>query len=161
MERKWYWEIWEEGKYLDFWTINHVIAGVICAALAIFLNFPFIPALFFSFLGFIAWEMFEHSKKIEEHFSNKVADVLTSLAGFLLAYYLMFENPSNQLLILWISVALYTVLGVWGFAAFIQRKKSYEVTIENSEQRNSIGENFRIFEQPQSPYFVIYQTEEE
>jgi hypothetical protein len=63
-----------EGKYLDLWSIPHVIAGALFGLLDIGLVPVFVVA--------VAWECVEAVSQVFEHFTNRVTDVVIALVGW-------------------------------------------------------------------------------
>lgn len=109
--------IWQEGKYLDFWSITHLFIGFIFAWLFLFLNMNVYSAFFVSMVFIVGWEFFElYFLDVHEYFWNKVWDVLTGIIGFFAMYLLILRNGLMNLLGLeiWLSF-IYLVLCSWGF----------------------------------------------
>lgn len=79
-------DIWREGKYLDLWSIVHVVSGVV-VALALSLSGLGMPASFvIALLVLVMYEMWEAMVRIEETPQNRVADVVVGIAAFYPAY---------------------------------------------------------------------------
>ena len=66
-----------EGKYVDWWSIPHFVAGVLFALAGIGLGFVVAIAT--------VWEIVEVYAHTKEHPQNRVVDVLLAAAGWALA----------------------------------------------------------------------------
>lgn len=113
-----HWSIWREGKYLDLWSINHVVSGMFLGAIFYLLGGNFIMSSIAALATMIIWELFEIVKKIHETLINKVVDVIVGYVGFILSYYFYFNNSNlNKILVLIFIALLIVVLNLWGFFA--------------------------------------------
>jgi hypothetical protein len=107
----WQKRLWKEGKYIDFWNINHFLGGILLAQFSFFLNLQFTAAIILSLLILISWEIFEYQKIIKETKENQVLDIITALIGFLTIYFLQITN-----IFLFIStLTVWILLTLWGF----------------------------------------------
>jgi len=83
-------DIWKESKYLDLWSVNHFLSGVVFtgwmleAGLDIWIVFIIYASLA------VGWEIYETIKKLHEHIGNKIMDVVTGIAGFFWSILLLF-----------------------------------------------------------------------
>lgn len=75
-------DIWREGKYLDLWSVPHLLSGATLALAAHFVGFPLVPTYVIALLLLVAYEMFEALAKIEETRMNRVLDVVVGIASF-------------------------------------------------------------------------------
>lgn len=118
------WDLWAEGKYFDFWSVNHFLSGVVVAAALLLFNVSFWPALVIAFLIFVAYELLEVALQIEEHMANRVTDVAVDVLGFFAAVYvfLILEKPLNVTFLV-IVVLLLIVLTILGYDAWVKRTK--------------------------------------
>jgi len=118
------WDLWAEGKYFDFWSVNHFLSGVVVAAALLLFQFSFWAALIIAVLIFIAYELFEEALQIEEHFSNRVTDIILDTAGFsAAAYVFLVTRLPISVPFLIILVLLLLVLTILGFDAWVKRTK--------------------------------------
>jgi Na+-transporting methylmalonyl-CoA/oxaloacetate decarboxylase beta subunit len=113
----WYTEIWKEGKVIDLWSLNHILGGTVLAGIFFFLNLPLTIALILTFLIAILWEIYELIEGIYETHSNKILDVLTSLLGVPMFYYLANENLIETKALFAIFLFSFIILEVWGYLA--------------------------------------------
>jgi len=115
-------QYWKEGKYVDLWSINHVLSGVVLGAILGNFNAPFGWSLLLAIALFVGWEVVEVLIGIKEHMPNMVMDVVCDLAGFL-AIAWWFAEVSD---ISWTATAawilLYTMMNIWGFIAYEARR---------------------------------------
>lgn len=122
MKNKWYVKIWAEGKYIDFWSINHILGGALLAQIFVFLGVNFWISLVISFIIMILWEVYEYKTKVYETIQNRVMDVVVGLLGFFMIYYLVsldfFYNG-----IFYIVFFIFLFLEIWGYIAYQLKKK--------------------------------------
>lgn len=117
-------DYWEEGKYIDLWSINHVLSGVVLGAFLFNFGIPFWWALAFSLLLFILWEVVEVIVHIKEHPSNMITDVVCDALGFLFVAYVYFvmREPFT-----WMATIIWTLdflaFNLWGYLAYQDRKR--------------------------------------
>lgn len=126
---------WKEGRYIDLWSINHVLSGVVLGALAWSFGMSFGWSLLLALALFVGWELLEIAVGIKEHMPNMVMDVVCDLFGFLAAAYWFFilEKPfSPTATAAWIL--LFIALNIWGFVAYEERR------IENKDASRSHNE---------------------
>ncbi|KKU94257.1 MAG: hypothetical protein UY26_C0002G0039 [Candidatus Jorgensenbacteria bacterium GW2011_GWA1_48_13] len=118
------WDLWAEGKYFDFWSVNHFLSGVMVAAALLLLNVSFWPAFVIAFLIFVAYELFEVALQIGEHMTNRVTDIVVDVAGFFAAAYifLVLQKPLSVTFLV-IIVLLILVLTILGYDAWVKRTK--------------------------------------
>ncbi|MCH7850217.1 MAG: hypothetical protein IH845_01090 [Nanoarchaeota archaeon] len=121
MVRQWYSNIWKEGKYIDLWSINHILGGMVLAGIFIFFNLSLTWALILGFLITISYEIYE---MLTDHFetpANKILDILTSLLGVYLMYMLKDLNLLDFNAIFASVFFIFLILEVWGFLALANR----------------------------------------
>ena len=116
--------IWQEGKYVDFWSIPHIIIGALLAWLFCFFGLNFYINFMISFLIMFGWEFFElYVLHAEEYFPNKVMDVVTGLIGFFVMYYFIEKHGLISLRVWEISLGIiYFSLCSWGLWHHYHRK---------------------------------------
>lgn len=56
----WHIKIWDEGKYLDFWSINHVLGGGVLAGISIYTGIHFLMGFIFSLSVLEYWVFLSH-----------------------------------------------------------------------------------------------------
>jgi hypothetical protein len=115
-------DIREEGKYLDLWSVNHFLSGVVFASwiLRFTFNIWFIFGIYFILA--VLWEVYEFYGGIFEHFGNKVMDVVTGVVGFLIIYGALVQGkPVNNLFAIFFTL-LYVFLEVYCFVDYKRRQ---------------------------------------
>ncbi|HXF43941.1 MAG TPA: hypothetical protein VNK70_00460 [Candidatus Paceibacterota bacterium] len=118
------WDLWAEGKYVDLWSVNHFLSGVLVGALLLILKVPFLPAAVIAFLLFVGYELFEVALQIEEHFTNRVTDVVIDVAGFLVAsYFFLVAGKPFSIPVLVIFFLLVIISIILGYDAWVKRTK--------------------------------------
>lgn len=130
---EWLNERWKEGRYIDLWSVNHILSGVVLAALLFNFSVGFWPAFIFATILFVGWEVYEVLVGIKEHTSNMVMDVVCDLAGFLYVAFAYFVQGEP---FTWMGTALvfvdFMAMNLWGYLAYQERKRYEESTpVEN------------------------------
>ncbi|PIR82298.1 hypothetical protein COU20_03130 [Candidatus Kaiserbacteria bacterium CG10_big_fil_rev_8_21_14_0_10_59_10] len=111
-------DMWREGKYLDLWSVPHLLSGVALGLAAFFVGFNPVPTFIIALLLLVGYEMFEAIAKIEETPINRTLDVVVGMASFTLAYYLAPLFPPLQVGIALVMVtAVDCVLSWFGWRA--------------------------------------------
>jgi len=111
-------DIWREGKYVDMWSVPHLLSGIIFTGWLLVFGFDIWKIFFLHLALSILWEFVESFKKIHEHFNNKVVDVILGNVGFFLVF--LFSIRTDILMLL--SV-LYVLLEISGHLAYRRRSK--------------------------------------
>ena len=125
-------KLWEEGKYLDFWSVIHFLSGVLLGILFGMLNITFLPALLLIIMLGIIFEVIEYFILGIETFPNKVVDVIISTIGFLIAFLLL---PKSLLLFL-ILLVVWIILNIIGWIAILFKDGKIYKKIRNKFLRN-------------------------
>ena len=117
-------KLWSEGRYVDLWTIPHILAGVLLAGYFYWLGILFITNLLITTLLVIAWEFFElHFLGVHEHFTNSVTDIVVALIGFAITYGFIINYPFATIIPYLLGLtAIYIILNSWGFLAYKRKK---------------------------------------
>ena len=73
---------WEEGRYVDQWTIPHFLcgAGIGIAASALKIHYP--TDLIIAISLIIGWEIREYLIPPKEYPENRIVDAIVGFAGF-------------------------------------------------------------------------------
>src|SRR5579872_1728491 len=115
-------DFWKEGKYLDLWSVNHLLSGVLLGVILFYFHLHFFPALVISLVLFVGWEVIELLIGINEHFTNIVMDVVCDTAGFLLTAYFHFAlGKSISIMGFVIIGVIFLLFNLWGFLAYEKR----------------------------------------
>ena len=115
----WKYDIWKEGKYIDLWSLNHVLSGGVLAGLLIFIGLPFWVSFLAALSLILGWEIYEIVKGIEEPIGNKIMDVVTGILGFIVMYPLFMKmDEISRIIIFAIISTIFLFLELWGFIAY-------------------------------------------
>ena len=122
--------LWQEGKYLDFWSTTHTIIGGILVWLFMFLGINIYLNFAITFLVILGWEFFElYFLDVHEYLWNKFFDVVTGILGFFVMYYFILKYGLMQLVNWEISlIVIYLALCGWGFWHHYTRKNKNVVS---------------------------------
>ncbi len=123
MEKHWSVKMWKEGRNFDLWHVSHFIAGILFAYLVQFLGISLYLGFAGSFILMVGWELFEINLGIKETKFNMYFDVIFSVIAFWMTIFLenkVFDDESFKSFF-WVSLAIYIVMGIWGFWAFKMR----------------------------------------
>ena len=119
-------DLWAEGKYIDLWTIPHIMAGIILAGLINLFGVHFWLNIIISTLIMIGWEFFElYALDVHEQFTNKIMDVVTGIFGFLVMYWFIVKYTIGPIFpYLAVLIVIYLLLNTWGLYAHYNKIKS-------------------------------------
>jgi hypothetical protein len=116
-------DFWTEGKYIDLWTINHVLSGVLSGSILHFLGTSLAWSFAISSILFIGWEVIERIFEVEA-VTNQIMDLIADYVGYGIFYgyaYLLFQPLSARMT--WFLAIAFVSLELWGFYTWSQRKK--------------------------------------
>ncbi|MCX6819681.1 MAG: hypothetical protein NT019_00095 [Candidatus Adlerbacteria bacterium] len=110
------------GKYVDLWSVPHVISGVVIAYLLFFFDFSFYVSFWIALSIGIGWELFERITRMSrtEAYTNSLGDIATAQLGFVAAFFLLqkFNSPSMEKIIILVLCVVFGALCLLGFRAF-------------------------------------------
>ena len=112
-------DIWRHGRYVDLWSLVHLLSGALLALGFYGLGFGLAAAVSFSLLLLVAWEVFEWAMRIIEPTPNVLVDILLGAAGLGIGigwHYLLGQPFSPQAFIVLLVATL--ALSLWGFIDF-------------------------------------------
>jgi len=111
-------DVWREGKYLDLWSVPHLLSGMSVALGLYLLGFAGNAAFIIAFLLFVAYEMFEVIAKIEETRMNRTLDVVVGMASFAPTFLMASFFPQSYVIgVFVVATALDAVLSFFGWLA--------------------------------------------
>lgn len=120
----WLIRIWEKHGIIDLWSVNHTLAGVLFGFMIYFFNFDFLRGLLISIILMLVWEIFEITHLIKESIGNKALDLVLGMIALIAFYFILKSSSVAAALVMFIVVLLvFTILELWGFAAYLKRKK--------------------------------------
>lgn len=114
---------WSEGRYIDLWSIVHIISGSILALLLSFTDLSLLWSITFAVALMIVWEIFESIIKVGESIENLFIDILVGLFGFSYMTAIMPEDGGVRLSLLITFAAFGLILDYFGWKAFKKRTK--------------------------------------
>ena len=77
---------WGHGRYLDPWSISHLLTGLLFGVLGLLLALPFWKILVIVVVLAVLYEAFEMRLGIIEGWQNSLLDVLFAVIGVWLTY---------------------------------------------------------------------------
>lgn len=115
-------DIWKHGKYIDLWTVVHILSGALLAGIFYYLGLDLFWSATYTLVVLLGWEFFEALVGIGETVGNVVMDIIFGMAGYLaLAHLHYFEHWGFD----WrayLSLLFVTLfLSLWGFVDFLKR----------------------------------------
>ena len=114
-------DIWKHGKYLDMWSLVHLLSGFLLGGLFYWLGANLVLTLVFSIGIMILWEFFEFATGIIEPSPNVIFDVVTGFGGLMISISLCYWlNFSFNLPFFATVVIVTSVLAIWGFTDFLK-----------------------------------------
>lgn len=114
-------DIWKHGKYVDTWSVVHLLSGFLLAGMFYRFEYSFLQAFIFSTLLLFAWEAFEWLIKIIEPSVNVMVDIIVGVFGFLIGAYLFYALQGSFSLFFYPVLVTTTALSLWGFIDFLKR----------------------------------------
>ena len=116
---KWYYDIWENGKYLDLWSANHTLAGCVIAGPLYYLSVPFAYSFLIALILMVGWEVYEVIYDIKETWQNRSLDIITGTIGFMAIWIpYPYWDDSTQLLVYVAALSIWLILEGWGYIAY-------------------------------------------
>ncbi len=110
------------GKFIDLWTVPHVISGLVIAYLALFAQMNYSTAFWMALSVGIGWELVERITRLSrtEAYTNSLSDIVGAQLGFTVGWWL-FSHLANEMLGLGIIVTISAIFGIiclFGYRAF-------------------------------------------
>lgn len=111
-------DIWREGKWVDLWSLVHLLSGASTAFSLALLGFGFEASTVIAFLLFVAYELWEAMVKIAETPQNRSMDVVAGMVSFVPVFYFV-QGWSGYyfILVFGLIVTLNIVLATFGWLA--------------------------------------------
>src|SRR3989344_99725 len=117
-------DIWREGKWLDLWSVVHLLSGASVGFSITWLGFGFAASAVIAFLLFVTYELWEAMVKIHETPQNRSMDVVAGMVSFVPTFFLM-QGLSGSSFILMFGFVL-TVNVVLATAGWLASRKAEE-----------------------------------
>ncbi len=80
-------DAWREGKWLDLWSVVHLLSGFSTGFCIFALGFDARASVALAFVLFVAYELWEAMVRIEEAPTNRFMDVVVGMLGFVPAFF--------------------------------------------------------------------------
>ncbi len=111
-------DIWREGKWLDLWSVVHLLSGVTMGFIFTQIPFDRAASVVIGFLLLTAYEMWEAIVEIEEAPTNRVMDVVVGMVSFVPTYFFApLLDGSTMILTSGLTLTANVVLAVFGWVA--------------------------------------------
>lgn len=117
--------VWQERRYLDAWSVNHFLAGVLLASVAVFFVVSLTIAAPLALALFILWELFERLIDAGEAFPNQLLDVVVDAAGFAVGWLLWGREVLDAGAFIAVA-AVFAALLAWGYYSKIHYSLTYD-----------------------------------
>lgn len=133
-------DIWREGKWLDLWSVVHLLSGASIGFVFHLLPFDARSSVIIVFLLLTGYEMWEKIVQIEETPTNRVMDVVVGMVSFLPVYFFVAPELHATWFILTFGFILTAnvVMSVFGWIAS-QKAAALEVRLrERYEKRRAL-----------------------
>jgi hypothetical protein len=114
-------DIWKHGKYVDTWSVVHVLSGFLLAGIFYSTSYTLVQAFVSAFIALVAWEVFEWVLKIIEPSMNVLVDLVVGMLGFLCGAYLYYVVQIPFAVSFYGAAAITLGLAAWGFIDFLKR----------------------------------------
>lgn len=140
-------DIWREGKYLDLWSVVHLLSGASVGLALHLFQFELKSAAIIAFLLLVAYEMFEVIIKVEETKMNRVLDVVVGMISFAPAFLTASFLSRNEVWVAFAAItAVSSVLGIFGWIAS-QKALAFERQVQSRfyEQRERMRARRALF----------------
>lgn len=124
-------DIWREGKWLDLWSVVHLLSGASTGLGFFFLPLNAFASVTIALLAFVLYEMWEALVKIEETPTNRFMDVVCGMITFLPAFFLVAPQLSEETLITVFSGVLGANIGL----SFIGWRTSQKAAVLEQHMR--------------------------
>jgi len=117
---------WQEGKWLDLWSVNHVLAGILIVPALNWIGLSPLWIFIVSFIILFGWEVSEWIREMEA-LTNQFMDMVTNYLGFGFSWYLYFiVDKSFGVVWFWAIAAFFIVLELWGWLSYKHKWKDQE-----------------------------------
>ena len=129
-------DIWHEGKWIDLWSVVHLLSGTSVGLGFYFFHLGIPASVLLALLSFVAYEMWEALVKIEETPTNRFMDVILGMTGFLPAFFIFAPTLQITSLVFLFGFVftINVVMSIFGWqasqkAAILQKRvhKQYDI----------------------------------
>lgn len=129
-------DIWREGKWLDLWSVVHLLTGASIGFTFHLLPFDALSSTVIVLLALISYEMWEKIVEIEEAPTNRVMDVVVGMVSFIPIYLALAPelHGSDYILTFGLVLTANVVLSVFGWLAS-QKAAAFEARLRERYAR--------------------------
>lgn len=110
------------GKYVDLWTVPHLISGIVIGYVLYFFNAGFVSGFWIALSIGIGWELFERITRLSrtEAYTNSISDIVAAQIGFVGAFCVLqkFNSPSTEAPIVIFLCVAFGTLCLLGWRAY-------------------------------------------
>lgn len=142
-------DVWREGKWLDLWSVVHVLSGLLLGFFFYYLHIHVILGLLLAVFLLVAYELFEKFVEIYEAPTNRFMDIVVGIAGYIPAFFLISPLLTKKYLVLTFVCMLIvnSVMSIIGWrasqkAAALQKRVHARIAI-NRQRFKERGAAFR------------------
>ena len=135
-------DIWQEGKWLDLWSVVHFLSGISLGLSMQVFPFGALSSIVIGFLLLVGYEMWEAMVKIHETPQNRFMDVVVGMASFVPTFFFL-RGLSTPYFVLIFALVLTVniVFSVFGWRASQKAAELEEkLRVEFMEQRRRMQE---------------------
>lgn len=130
-------DIWREGKWLDLWSVVHMLSGLLVGFFFYYLKVHAIFGILLAVLVFIAYELFEIFAEIYETPTNRFMDVVVGMMGYIPAFFLISPLLAREYVLLTFAL----LLGVNITMNIIGWRASHKAAVFEKRVRERIAVN--------------------
>jgi hypothetical protein len=117
---------WSHGKYLDYWSLIHLLTGLILGIGALFVSEERFLSLVLIFILLIIYEILETKTQVSENIENIALDIIVGSTGGAVALFLLplTMSTNNILGILALAVILDMIFVSRGWKNYLRNRAS-------------------------------------
>ena len=117
--------LFKEGKYVDIWTVNNILIGMLICIGSEFLAVEFWTSTLIALVLFLRWEIFEEHIKTKEKMTNRISDVIFGMLAYVLTYFYFIPWVAREIRAWFIFLLIiYFLIGFLGFMSNKFEKKN-------------------------------------
>ncbi|MEK7107196.1 MAG: hypothetical protein AAB899_03350 [Patescibacteria group bacterium] len=92
-------DIWREGKWVDLWSVVHLLSGISVGFSLVVLGLGTEASVIIAFLIFVLYETWEAMVKIVETPQNRFTDVVVGMASFVPTFFFSQGLPTTAFIL--------------------------------------------------------------
>lgn len=130
-------DLWREGKWLDLWSVVHVLSGLLLGFFLYLFRVDAMYGLVFVVVLLSVYELFELLVDIYEAPTNRIMDIAVGMLGYILAFFLFSPHLTGKYIVL-TFVALLIVTSVMSIIGW---HASHKASVLQERVRTKIAQN--------------------